>query len=279
MRRIGFIGYGYLAKQVWAQGIWAPDSWAATGHRPTEQVAPDWAPFDWAAPSTWEQLPTHADRLLLCIPPLQATPEREKNRLQQWGRWMNQNRPKLTSLVYISSTSVYPNEPGLFDENSRAEPQNIKGQLRLCSEQVLNQFFDLTVLRPGAIYGPGRGTLARLRAGLPIPSDSGMIHRIHVEDLAQLCQLAFNEPSFPKRINGVDLHPCSSMEVARWLVSQKEFSDLCIIEDKAYKARTGAPTVKGRHIQNTGLIQWGYRFKFPDFQAGFTQGNLDEPTC
>src|SRR5438034_457577 len=74
---------------------------------------------------------------------------------------------------------------------------------------LLAQPWSTLILRPAAIYGPGRGIHVRIRDGKPPrTAESTMISRIHVEDLAGIV-----EASLYSEIEGcwpcADHEPCT----------------------------------------------------------------------
>ena len=149
-------------------------------------------------------------------------PEAEKVRLNQWGEWMNKNRPNIKRMIYISSTGVYPKRNGLWQEDSEFEPDTNSGKLRLITEKTLGSFFKLHVVRPGGIYGNGRGIDVRLKSGKHIPVSGTPVHRIHVKDLAGIVFHLLKNPESARCVNAVDFDPKPSWKVAHWLVQNRE---------------------------------------------------------
>lgn len=259
---IGLLGLGFLGRAIWARPELPEGSWAAGHGAPVA--------FDWAQRETWGNLPEAGD-LILTIPPLIQDPQAEAERIAEWGRWMKQNRPQLKRLVYISSTGVYPNEPGDYGESSPVKPAALRGQLRLASEEALAPFFDLKIIRPAAIYGPGRGIAERIKRGKPIPSDSGPIYRIHVADLARLSLMALLVPEFPDLVLAADPCPSSSLEVAQWLLLQPGWGEYSLNLEKGYLARKGYGSHPMRHLRTEALDRMGYQFLYPSYQEGLTE--------
>lgn len=269
MTAFGVLGCGYLGAKLLSLGHPGPGSFAAgRGEAPANLGVP-WVSFDWADPDTWEHLPNEAQGLVLTIPPVLSDPRAEQARLEAWGAWMSSHRPRLGPLVYLSSTSVYPNRPGLFDETWDEEPQNEKGRLRWLTERVLARFFTLKVIRPAAIYGPGRGVWERMRQGLPIPSDSGPVYRVHVEDLARICLAALEQPDFPTPVNALDLRPASSLEVAQWV--QQQHPEWVPQLEEGYLARRGFGVHPERKLSNRRLLETRFTFVYPSYQEGMNQ--------
>ena len=184
---------------------------------------------------------------------------------------MNEHRPSIKRLVYISSTGVFPNRPGTYSEDTQPLPESEKGKLRWTTEQALAPFFDLRVVRPAAIYGPSRGIPQRLRQNMPIPTDSGKIQRVHVADLAAICYLALTQKKMPKVIHAIDREPATSLEVAQWLLSQTAWAGVEMTTEGGYLARRGYSSVPGRLIETRRLDDLGFNHQFPDYRAALAQ--------
>lgn len=273
---IGIIGMGFLGREIARLEKWPAASWGTNLNHPESDSRKKpllhQVRFDWQDSSHWERLPDESGTLILTVPPVHAQVDREIERLKTWGAWMNQNRPGYRNLVYISTTGVYPNLDGQWDEESMVEPDHDKGRLRLATERTLGEFFELRVLRPGAIYGRKRNIAERILAGKPVPSGENPVHRIHVTDLAQIARLAVVEESFPLIVNAVDLDPAPTPRVASWLLQQDfpaippgarlDFKD-------GFAARKGHKPALKRLINNRLLIDTcGYSFLFPTYKEG-----------
>ena len=117
-------------------------------------------------------------------------------------------------MVYLSTTGVYGNIREV-DETTAAAPVTERQRLRLAAEQAVAAGpWASLILRPAAIYGPGRGVHARLREGSfkLLGDGSNFISRIHVDDLASIvvaalfCELTGAYPA-------ADDGPCRSREI------------------------------------------------------------------
>jgi len=95
-------------------------------------------------------------------------------------------------LGYLSTTGVYgDHEGGWVDETTAPLPTQPRSQQRLAAEQGWRDLASATgaslhLLRLPGIYGPGRSTLDRVKAGTAqrIDKPGQVFSRIHVEDLA-----------------------------------------------------------------------------------------------
>ncbi|MFP4328163.1 MAG: NAD-dependent epimerase/dehydratase family protein [Paracoccaceae bacterium] len=115
-------------------------------------------------------------------------------------------------LVLVGSLAVYDHralpEGGTLDETASLEPRPWRrdaycraklAQEALCQEAARAQGFDLTILRPGAIYGPGRAWNAHLGPGFgPVLlrlSGKGEVPLSHVTHAAEAAVRAAEAPT------------------------------------------------------------------------------------
>ncbi|MDE0309833.1 MAG: NAD-dependent epimerase/dehydratase family protein [Acidiferrobacterales bacterium] len=102
--------------------------------------------------------------------------------------------------VLISTTGVYGDARGDWVcEDDPVNPQTDRARRRLDSELVVTDWarqnsVDVVILRVGAIYGPGRVPVERLRRGVTLPpaGSSGFLNRVHVDDLTDVCMAAMS---------------------------------------------------------------------------------------
>jgi nucleoside-diphosphate-sugar epimerase len=120
-------------------------------------------------------------------------------------------------VVYLSTTGVYGATP-VVDATTPASPRTERELLRATEERhVLAGPWSALVLRPAAIYGPGRGIHASMREGKyrPMGAGANYVSRIHVDDLARHA-----EASMLSDITGAypvaDEQPCTSREIAEY---------------------------------------------------------------
>jgi len=95
-------------------------------------------------------------------------------------------------VVYLSTTGVYGAQPAV-DETTPPAPDTERTRLRLAAERAVAAGpWSWMVLRPAAIYGPGRGVHEAMRAGRYRLAGAGdnFVSRIHVDDLAALAVAA-----------------------------------------------------------------------------------------
>lgn len=261
---VGILGLGLLGKILAAELTAFNESWGTWHEIPPPEPKLQVFHFDWADENSWTNLPETAVTLVLTIPPLLKNPQAETERLQFWGTWMQQNRPQLKRLIYISTTGVYPKRNEIWTENSEFEADTDSGKLRLLTENVLCQYFQLQIIRPGGIYGCGRGIDFRLKAGKPIPLSSTPVHRIHVEDLARIVLHLVKHPESTTCVNAVDHEAKPSWKVARWLIENRD--DLT--QEMFLENTAKLPGTPQRIISNQRLLELAVTLRYPTFRQG-----------
>jgi nucleoside-diphosphate-sugar epimerase len=150
-------------------------------------------------------LPRHAT-VVHTIPPLA---DADRDWLHSFIRQLEPRR-----VIYISATSIYGEQIDV-DETTAPQPVGDKSVARYEEEQwLLEGPWRSLIVRPAAIYGPGRGVHEKIREGkLPRGAGSGVVSRIHVDDLAAVIEAAVHsdlQGAWPL----ADDRPCSGEEIA-----------------------------------------------------------------
>ncbi|MBK5293175.1 MAG: hypothetical protein JJE04_16065 [Acidobacteriia bacterium] len=120
-------------------------------------------------------------------------------------------------VVYLSTTGVYGSTQ-VVDETTPPAPRTLREKLRMEEEEALQGGpWSSLVLRPAAIYGPGRGVHVSMREGRHKlwRDGSNFVSRIHVDDLA-----AHAEAALLSEVTGAfpvaDEDSCRAVEIARF---------------------------------------------------------------
>ena len=262
--QVGILGLGFLGNTLARECAANSGSWGTWHKTQLSETSLPIFLFDWDNKYSWSAMPETTATLVLTIPPLLKNPDEEAKRLHLWGKWIQRNRPEIERMIYISSTGVYPKRNGIWSEDSNFEADTNSGKLRLITENILSQYFSLHIVRPGGIYGYGRGIDFRLKSGKPIPVSNTPVHRIHVKDLARIvCHLVKN-PESDQCVNAVDLEAKPSWEVAKWLVENRD--DLT--EEMLPDAVDCLPGTPQRIISNQRLLEFGITLSYPTFREG-----------
>jgi nucleoside-diphosphate-sugar epimerase len=209
-------------------------------------------------------LPRNAVAAVL-IPPL---PEPENTALRE-----NIRRLEPSRVVYVSSTGVYGDQVDV-NAGTPAEPSDDRGRLRVEEERwIASGPWTSLILRSAAIYGPGRGVHASLREGkLPRGAGSGIVSRIHVDDLA-----AIVEAGIFSDIQGAwpvaDDAPCSTEEIARWCRQALQLKRIAGRKLTLGRWNAGRK-VDGRKIREMLKVD----LQYPSWQSGIQASLRDEAT-
>jgi nucleoside-diphosphate-sugar epimerase len=188
------------------------------------------------------------------------------------GRWeparavLEALGPKLSRVVYLSTTGVY-GSAARVDENTPPQPETDRQKLRVQAEQaVLSGPWKSLILRPAAIYGPGRGVQAALAEGKYKLSGDGsnFVSRIHVDDLAAISAAALLSDltgSYPV----ADEAPCTSREIADFCAELLGLDSVeSVTSGELSETRRSDRRVGGRAIRE--LL--GVTLRYPSYRQG-----------
>ncbi len=173
------------------------------------------------------------------------------------------------AVILVSSTGVYHQDDGSWvDEGSPTAPAHFRGRI-LCEAEALlaANCSASSAIRFGGIYGPGRGSfLDRVRAGLEASVDHVQYtNRIHREDcigaLGFLGRKALGGTALKPVYVATDACPAPRHEVINWLRERLGMPP-------GQEPPAGAPQ-RGKRCSNAGLLASGYRFRYPDYRAGY----------
>ncbi len=124
---------------------------------------------------------------------------------------------RFARIVYLSTTGVY-GAMREVDEHTPPAPRTEREKLRLSAEQAVRAACRSSlVLRPAAIYGPGRGVHVSMQAGKFRFWGKGdnFVSRIHVDDLVTHVEAALFS-SMTGAFPVADEEPCASREIAEF---------------------------------------------------------------
>ncbi len=124
------------------------------------------------------------------------------------------------SIVYFSTVGVYGDHDGAWvDEESLCRPVLKRSKSRLAAEAAWQLFatetgIPVAIIRLSGIYGPGRGPFQKLKDGTSqrIIKPGQVFNRIHIEDIAQIVEAAFDQRASGV-FNGADDEPAPPQDV------------------------------------------------------------------
>ncbi|MDF0749926.1 DUF1731 domain-containing protein [Marinobacter sp. 71-i] len=178
----------------------------------------------------------------------------------------------LERLIFVSSSSVYSqNDDSWVDETSPTEPARFSGQMILEGEQTaLNSGNPATIVRFSGIYGPTRKQFleAVVNGRMDPASPAPFSNRIHEADaVAAVCHLvnrALAGASLDPCYLASDCEPVRLDEVVAWVREQLP------CEPPEPDARIGG-RAGSKRCSNQRLLDTGFRFRYPDFRAGYRE--------
>ena len=193
--------------------------------------------------------------------------------------WAGKSGLPVGTMLYTSSTSVYPQSEGaVVEESAPAVGATPNGKIIRESEQLVQAVAATVctrwfILRLAGIYGPDRHHLLnQLREGVTSLGGSGGHHLnlIHRDDIvaAVIACLTARDVVGSQVFNVADLAPARREEVVRWLAEQLR-RPMPVFDGVAGTRRGGEPMPD--RIISSGKIQrlLGWQPKYPDYRAGF----------
>jgi nucleoside-diphosphate-sugar epimerase len=179
-------------------------------------------------------------------------------------RSLAERQPK--RVVYLSTTGVYGQQRDV-NEHTPPSPRQEHDRQRVEAESAaFGGPWQSIVLRPAAIYGPGRGiheSMARGRYRL-VGSGDNFVSRIHVDDLA-----AHVEAALLSDLSGAwpvaDEEPCTSSEIAHFCADLLSLPvPDSIPANEAHHTRRADRRVDGSGIR----AKLGVRLRYPTYRLG-----------
>lgn len=169
-------------------------------------------------------------------------------------------------LIYLSTTGVY-GPAGIVDEHTPTHPATERAQLRLDEENDCRTYrVPLLILRPAAIYGPGRGVHVAVRTGRHRLWGDGFnyISRIHIDDLAVITERALHSD-----LTGVypvaDREPCPAIEITRFCANLLGVA----VPTPSGHAPPGETRSANRRVDGSAVCRLlGIELMYPSYRTG-----------
>ncbi|MFV0410140.1 MAG: SDR family oxidoreductase [Paracoccus sp. (in: a-proteobacteria)] len=273
-------GHGYSAAAL--TPLLTAAGWQVSGTSrsdPARVAAAGAAPLLW--PGDEEALRAaidHADAILIGTAPGQDGVDPV---LAAFSKEIRAARPRW--LGYLSSTNIYGDHGGGWvDEDTPPRPSSRRAQARLAAERAWTDLArdiaaPLTIFRLAGIYGPGRGPIAKLRAGTArrIVKPDQVFSRIHVEDIAGAVRaaldLAHHQAGGLWVVNLCDNEPLPPEDA---IAVAAEMLGLPVPPPEDIATAEMSPMARSfyadsKRVRNDRLRQLlGYRLRYPDLCSG-----------
>ncbi len=119
---------------------------------------------------------------------------------------------KAQNLLFVSSTSVYPEDVEFIDEEMAEQPATESGHAILEAERFVKQVgMPWTILRFGGLAGPGRHPGRFFAGKANLPNGDQAINFLHLDDAMGILRFFIENPSTGKSYNVVSpKHPSKS---------------------------------------------------------------------
>lgn len=179
---------------------------------------------------------------------------------------VNQLGDRPTRVIYLSTTGVY-GDTEQVGESTPIAPKTERQLLRAQAEDaVLNGPWSALVLRPAAIYGPGRGVHEAMRRGefKLMGTGENYVSRVHVDDLANITAAAM-ESELVGAYPVADNLPSTSREIAQFCAGL-----LGIDSPSSSEAAELSETRRtNRRVDGRGIREaLGIELKYPSYREG-----------
>jgi nucleoside-diphosphate-sugar epimerase len=184
--------------------------------------------------------------------------------------WTQRAGPAGT-LIYTSSTAVYPQGEGATIDETAATGGGERAAVLLAAEERLRaagaggRWF---ILRLAGIYGPGRHHfVTQVREGEMSGHAGQHLNLIHRDDAAEAIRACCTAPADVRNeiFNVVDDSPATKAEIGGWLARELRVAPPRFTGEPAGPRRTVTPD---RIIANAKLKTLGWRPRYPTFREG-----------
>ncbi|TRZ46415.1 hypothetical protein [Robertkochia solimangrovi] len=164
------------------------------------------------------------ETLVIAIPPgLRSDPD--KNFTTQIGQIIPYlNTHKVAPVLFISSTSVFANDHGTYDEHSTPNPETESGKQLATTERLLLEQLPVStrILRLGGLIAADRHPVTRLSGRTEIPDGLAPVNLIHRQDAIRLICKLIHDPGKESIYHGVHPYHPSRMEYYRDVAKKME---------------------------------------------------------
>lgn len=171
-----------------------------------------------------------------------------------------------SSVVYLSSTAVYPSSDEPVTEHTAVAPDSERAQLRLTAEAIWRER-GASVVRLPAFYGLTTGLhLSLARGSFRMPgAGENVVSRVHVDDAARFVCAALSAPAGSLLLAGDD-EPAPVAEVVAFVRELFGLPEPIVSQGEEIPLSLRA----SRRIDSHGTRErFGVRLAFPSYREGY----------
>lgn len=251
-KRVAIIGLGWLGMPL-AEHL-AAKSWQVKGtkrqkiaHNTIEIVPFELAQTDDSALDAWLDV----DAVVLTVPPNRDSPDIYQTgykRLVQRGILQ-----KVKQWIFISSTGVFPQTEGVFDEQSTTEANNLIAQLE---QWLLAQPIQVDILRLAGLIGKNRHPVRALAGKTALKNANQPVNLVHQTDCIRAITLLLEKPNGKRIFHLVAPNHPTRQDYYSAMATQFGLPDLPFLADNRPLVRL----ISGEKI----CQELGFAYQFPD---------------
>lgn len=166
-----------------------------------------------------------SDTLFINIPPGRTTNPPEFYREQiKYLKYVLKGSSKVKRVIFISSTSFYPNNGSEVDENTNYNLENGSSKAVVWAEHEISQIKQqLIILRCGGLMG-GNRIPGKWFSGKETQGKNNITNYIHREDIIEEIISLLQQQSWPEIKNLVSPKHYSRMEIVEAMAKRKGFA-------------------------------------------------------
>ena len=198
-----------------------------------------------------------ADILIISVPPGRRTADGPEN-YRKMGEILTAEIPKssLSKLIFISSTSVYPDSNRVLTESSEISPETTSGKVIAQVEKSLLALpIQVIVLRLAGLFGPGRSPGRFFAGKTNIPNGLAPVNMIHLDEVIALIKTLIDSET----ANGVYIGSSPSHP------TKAEFYSLAARLDKLPEPEFIPEKLSWKIIESERVEkELGFSYKFPN---------------
>jgi nucleoside-diphosphate-sugar epimerase len=209
------------------------------------------------------QLFLNADLLIINIPPGRRTEEADDYENKMLILAEEVKKSTIKKVIFISSTSVYPDINDLVDETYDKMSESASAKRMLAAEQIIKSIpkIQSTIIRMAGLIGPNRHPGRFFSGKSNIPSGLSPVNLIHLEDCIGVIIFVIENNLWNQTFNAAaPSHPLKT-----------DFYDLASQKYNGKSATFLQEEGNYKIVDSVKIISEGYQFKHPDLMKWLLQ--------